>query len=521
MKKPYLKSIYLYPILFTANIVLTIAGANLVNLTYYEIIQDTLLLCFLVGLVFGLVYLVNRDGQRASFLVFLGTLWAAYFGVVVSVLKNRTGLSMDIEQQILLLVIWSGMFLFIGNPWLWHHVRKPGTITAYMNILMVILIVLSLVRIQSYQRANVALHQYESTFPTINNLQAPKQPPDIYYIIVDGYGQADTLSKIYDWDNSAFLDYLTKAGFYIARESRTNYVQTGLSLASSLNFDYLPSFPENSRDGRPLEYFIQHSRLLITLENLGYSTYTFQTPYEPTNITQADHFYASVHMVRTKALLGLLMMNSIASILIDLNLIKPPLSNYGEQQSLVSNNLSRLGSIAELPGPKFVFLHLLIPHPSFIFDEEGPITPEEVYILSDADLFQGTAQQYIAGYTSQATYLNQALEKLLESVLSKSPSLPVIILQGDHGPGAYFTQSIDQTCLQERFGILNAYLLPQIDPERLYSSISPVNTFRLILDAYFGANLDLLPDQHYYSNFIQPYHFIAVEDEINKPCNIP
>ena len=521
MKKSFLESIYLYPILFPANLVLTLAGANLVNLTYYEIAQSIVVLCVLVGLVFGLLYLIKRDWQRSSFLMFVGAIWAAYFGVVVSLLKSHTRLPMDINQQILFLVIWSSIFGFMGSPWLWRHVRRPGTITAYLNVLMVGLVLLSLYRIQSYQSGNVDMAQYRNTFPVIDDLQASTQPPDIYYIILDGYGQADTLAKIYAWDNSTFLDYLTKKGFYIASESRTNYVQTGLSLASSLNFDYLPSFPENSRDGRPLVNFIQHSRLLKILENLGYSTYTFQTPYQTTNITQADHFYGGAQSVRTQALIGLLMMNSIASLAIELELIRPPLPSYGEQQNLVLNNLDELANVAERPGPKFVFLHLLIPHPPFIFTQDGPITPKAVYTLTDADLFQGTAQQYIAGYTSQVAYLNQALEKSLNIVLSRSSSPPIIILQGDHGPGAFFGQTISKTCLQERFGILNAYLLPGIDSARLYPSISPVNTFRLVLDAYFEASLNLLPDQHYYSNFIQPYSFINVGEEMNQPCNIP
>jgi hypothetical protein len=521
MKKLNLETIYLYPILFPASIVLTLAVANLVNLTYSEIALTTFALCALVGLVFGLVYLITHNGQRTSFLVFLATLWAAYFGVVVSLLRTNLGLSIDFTQQIIFLIIWTGLFAFIGSPWLWRHVRKPGTITAYMNILMIILIGFSLFRILSFQSGKVDLAKYGNTFPVINDLQTPTHPPDIYYIILDGYGQTNSLADLYAWDNSALLDYLVNKGFYVARESRTNYIQTGLSLSSSMNFNYLPSFPENSRDGRPLFYFIQHNRLFQTIENLGYTTYAFQTAYEASNIVQADHFYAGNLMVRTNSLVSLLMNNSVASLLLELDLIKAPYSTYGEHQNLILNNLSELEKLAAIPGPKFVFLHLLIPHPPFIFDEDEPITPDKVFTLTNESFFEGTAKQYISGYISQVEYLNRALEISLELVLSNSSMPPIIILQGDHGPGAYFNQTIGETCLQERFGILNAYLLPGIDPVILYSSISPVNTFRLVLNEYFGAELDMLPDNHYYSNFKQPYRFIDVGEEIDQPCNIP
>ena len=49
---------------------------------------------------------------------------------------------------------------------------------------------------------------------------------------------------------------------------------------------------------------------------------------------------------------------------------------------------------------------------------------------------------------------------------------------------------------EEKFGILSAYHLPGVDPEAagLYPDITPVNSFRVVFDTYFGADLGLLPD---------------------------
>jgi len=49
-----------------------------------------------------------------------------------------------------------------------------------------------------------------------------------------------------------------------------------------------------------------------------------------------------------------------------------------------------------------------------------------------------------------------------------------------------------------RMTIFNAYYLPGGGKELLYGTITPVNTFRLILDHYFGTNLGLLDDSSYY-----------------------
>ena len=52
--------------------------------------------------------------------------------------------------------------------------------------------------------------------------------------------------------------------------------------------------------------------------------------------------------------------------------------------------------------------------------------------------------------------------------------------------------------MREATAILNAYYLPGVGNEALYDEISPVNTFRVILNEYFSANLELLPDRTFF-----------------------
>jgi hypothetical protein len=56
---------------------------------------------------------------------------------------------------------------------------------------------------------------------------------------------------------------------------------------------------------------------------------------------------------------------------------------------------------------------------------------------------------------------------------------------------------------------LNAYYLPGYK-NKLYPSISPVNTFRLIFDSYFGGKYDMLPDVAYYSGVPKLYQFNVI-----------
>ena len=50
-----------------------------------------------------------------------------------------------------------------------------------------------------------------------------------------------------------------------------------------------------------------------------------------------------------------------------------------------------------------------------------------------------------------------------------------------------------------RMSILNAYYVNAETKTSLYATITPVNSFRIIFNHYFGYNLPLLEDTSYYS----------------------
>jgi arylsulfatase A-like enzyme len=158
--------------------------------------------------------------------------------------------------------------------------------------------------------------------------------------------------------------------------------------------------------------------------------------------------------------------------------------------------LDKLTDIPEaIPGPKFVYAQIIFPHPPFIVDAEG-------------SELQNSPPDELSAYNDQITYLNTTLLKIIDTLFSDSETEPIIILQSDHGATIdYQVHGIDKS---NRLGILNSYYLPDssmrsnsnqgnISEEdqrlRLYSSISPVNTFRLIFDQYFGGDYGLLDDQ--------------------------
>jgi len=111
------------------------------------------------------------------------------------------------------------------------------------------------------------------------------------------------------------------------------------------------------------------------------------------------------------------------------------------------------------------------------------------------------------------TFLNSRLKAALDRILADSERPPVILVQGDHGPGSGLNMTeMEKTDVRERYSILNAYYLPgDAPPSQLYESISPVNTFRVVLNRYLGTKYPLLKDESYYTPFLSPYEFTLVD----------
>lgn len=168
---------------------------------------------------------------------------------------------------------------------------------------------------------------------------------------------------------------------------------------------------------------------------------------------------------------------------------------YRERTRLILNSMDEL---AHIPGPKFVFIHIIPPHPLFVYGPDGSFTDPAAFLDENHHY---TAASYTLGYLNQTEYISGQLEIALSTPL-------VIILHDDHalwmqtGPG--------------QFKIHNAYYLPG-HTDLLYPTISPVNSFRLVFNAYFGTGYDLLPDTSYYSPIPNIYEF----EEYSNPCLNP
>lgn len=143
--------------------------------------------------------------------------------------------------------------------------------------------------------------------------------------------------------------------------------------------------------------------------------------------------------------------------------------------------LEHLPAVSEtIPGLRFVYAHLVFPHPPFVVDANG--TP-----------LRNTPPDELKAYGDQIIYLNKRLIQILDQILKKPGPRPIIILQSDHGATIdYEKHGIDKIY---RLGILNAFNFPDFPPSKLSATLTPVNTFRLIFDYYFNGHYGLLEDE--------------------------
>ena len=68
--------------------------------------------------------------------------------------------------------------------------------------------------------------------------------------------------------------------------------------------------------------------------------------------------------------------------------------------------------------------------------------------------------------------------------------------------------------MKEVFAILNAYYMPEGKDKYLYPEITPVNTFRVIFNSYFGTEFDMLPDKNYFTKPHRPYRYYEVTERV-------
>lgn len=532
------KIIPLAPFLLALYPIVALYSRNPGELLPSTIVRPSLIALFLAAALLFMIYWVTQDYYRAILISAMSMLFLSASGHVYRIIKGDYLPNVGNWFHILLVVIETALLFFLAQKTVWLRLkplRWQVQVTTYLNLFAILTFVIPLYQISLFwlNAFDDAPHPWTTYVENVpSSLQAPARPPDIYYIILDGYGQTEMLSNIYGYDNSEFIAFLKSKGFFIAEHARSNYIQTPLSLSSTLNMSYLDFATElageNTFNRLPLYELLGNNHSLTLLRNAGYTFITTETGYTFTEITSADYFFSPFrnnlnglesYYVSTTALNAFIeMSNPVSNIIFSL---APPAGYqaYGERMVF---SLQKLEDIAQMTeeSPKFVFIHVVGPHPPFVFDSKGnPIFIDKPFLSGDGMDFTPSTADYQREYIEQLKYINSLTQNALEDILAYSVEPPIIILQGDHGPGSLLNRdNLGASCLYERASILSAYYFPDTNYNSLYPAITPVNSFRILFNQYFDQNLALLTDKTYFSPQSFPYRFTDISNEITDAC---
>lgn len=501
----------LHPLLIAAYPILFLFGQNLGTVTLSELVLPLGLAVGAAGLGLAASTIVLRDARRAAVIV---------TAVAIATLAYGHGLRIAKSVHlggVVFLALWGGFvlaaiaFAFLGRRWL-------ASVTRALNAIAALLIILQLVAIVPFE---VRAWTTASLAPGPVGLAAASghTTRDIYYIVLDRYGSARSLELNYGMVENGFYDWLSSHGFVVAPDSHANYGRTGLSVASTLNMTLLDEVARrqgiDSADQGPIDAMLQDHAVGRFLKSAGYRYIHVGSYFRPTTISAiAD---VNKHLGGPgdfgAAVYDETVLPTIARRL-GLEHATPSRQRHADNARYQFQILDGLRSE---PGPKFVLAHFLLPHPPYVFSPDGTfLSEEEEAGLPSKDQFR-----------DQVLYTNRAMEAFLEPLVAlPEAERPIIIIQADEGPYPppysrdtihydWSTATLDQ--LEVKFGILNAMLLPGVDPEVVYPTISSVNTFRLLFDQYFGADLPLLPDRIYTSaGKLRPYDLTDVTDRLTS-----
>jgi len=280
-----------------------------------------------------------------------------------------------------------------------------------------------------------------------------------------------------------------------------------------LSFTYLQPEPIGVSGAKYFMQLMVENRIMRLLKACGYKTVSIESGFYYTN-----HFDTDVRLSSGTILSEferLLLADTPWDVLMDALDLTPAGDSHPGHRVRVLDSFKYLSNLPRMAGPKFVFAHIVTPHPPYVFGPQGEaMDPGWSYSMADGSNYSGDWAGYRQGYAAQVQFINQKVEQTVDAILAKSDQPPVIIIQGDHCPGGSLDWgSPGRTCLWERSGILNAYLMPGSGKDALYSDISPVNSFRVVLNTYFGADLPLLPDETYFTSHELPRQIIDITDE--------
>ena len=480
------------------------------------IFPTLIILSVAVALWYGIKIVLKNTIKSALLSSFYIFLFFSY-GHIFIIIQSNLAAEFFILIHVTLLISYT-VFVILGTYYFVKTNRKLNDVTRIANVMAITAIVFVFLNIGIYNFEN-----YYDDFQEENSNHVVlgndfKKTPDIYYIIMDEYAPLKTLENFYDYDNSDFIKFLEEKGFYVTKNSHSNYAQTSTSLASTLNMKYLNYLSDKvkneSKDHGILYQMLDNNLVMRIFKSAGYEIYNISSgAWNTGNLNIAnEHLCLKNENMDFRTLYQLKQTSVLRAFDI---FIKEPTSRFMQQEHR-DRILCQFEEITEIKQrtdkPVFVFMHILAPHDPFVFGPNG----EEVYYKYTFGLTTEMTglppSEENKAYRDQVIYLTKILQQTIDKLTENLENQPIIIVQSDTGPDISFADTTDDVHQVGRMSIFNAYYFPDEKYDLLYHDITPVNSFRVVFDSQFQTNNGLLKDKVFFSTYEKMYTFIEITD---------
>ncbi len=504
-----MKRIPLYLILVAIYPVLSLFALNINEANILDTYRPLLISLLSLSIATWIVNLFCKNVQKAALINAVGFLIFFSYGAIYNVVEDFQIAGFLVGRHRYLIPVVLVVFLLISRSITRIKPGMLGSFTQATNLFAIVLIAFpAFTLITKGSQIHWPAKAIENV--PVQQVSGDQNLPDVYYFVLDSYPRADYIHKYMGYDNSGFIEFLKDHDFYVVDCGLSNYSYTRLSLSTTLNMEYMENlsgkFTPDNTDESMLNSFIFENKVMAEFKAHGYKTIAFATGYGFTEIQDADYYFQPelqpiTQPVMTEFELMVLNNTVLSTITHDEKFATMAGLNfpYYKRWHLQHFIIDTLKKVPQIQGPKFVFVHLVTTHRPYIYDSDGGMLMDMKYYKNDG--VPVNEEAYIEGFKRGLEFTNSYMKELIEMIQSDSRIPPVIIVQGDHGvrePG--------------RISILNAISIPGSNFE-FYPSMTPVNTYRVVINQVLGEELPLLPDKSYYANVnLAPYDLMPANN---------